>query len=224
MFFYSLIILAMQHFLLVKVLVAWYLNRYLENYCLLFIWLCRIAQLFELNTVIAEHGEMALFYLQLCFSIFRAHTRPSEELCHVECTDSGEQLYSLALYVALCSFAVEVVCCAWLCRIAQLFELNTAIAEHGEMALMSGSPNVQGRPPGGWWGENEDRDLLRGVYKHGYGNFDAIRWVFFLKSVVLWCLLLKLTAAIGRYHDMHSFQCPTMLNIRNENVSPYSIT
>ena len=32
-----------------------------------------------------------------------------------------------------------------------------------------------GHPPAYWWGEDEDRDLMLGVLKYGYGQYDKIR-------------------------------------------------
>ncbi|KAJ1559771.1 hypothetical protein HK096_011143, partial [Nowakowskiella sp. JEL0078] len=36
-------------------------------------------------------------------------------------------------------------------------------------------PTVLGNLPAHWWGENEDKDILLGVLKYGYGKYDPIR-------------------------------------------------
>ncbi|KAJ3128559.1 hypothetical protein HK100_009101 [Physocladia obscura] len=35
-------------------------------------------------------------------------------------------------------------------------------------------PMIFGAPVNAWWGDNEDRDLLIGTLKHGYGKYAVI--------------------------------------------------
>jgi len=36
-------------------------------------------------------------------------------------------------------------------------------------------PTLQSAPPEDWWGEPEDRDLIKGVHKYGYQQYEAIK-------------------------------------------------
>ena len=36
-------------------------------------------------------------------------------------------------------------------------------------------PTMLSAPPTDWWGEQEDRDLIKGVHKYGYQQYEAIR-------------------------------------------------
>jgi len=36
-------------------------------------------------------------------------------------------------------------------------------------------PTMQSAPPAEWWGEPEDRDLVKGVHKYGYQQYEAIK-------------------------------------------------
>ncbi|CEO96733.1 unnamed protein product (mitochondrion) [Plasmodiophora brassicae] len=62
----------------------------------------------------------------------------------------------------------------WATRLILLHELKTAIDMFGEKELLSDIGTIKGRPLGGHWGRQEDLDLCRGIYRHGFGEFNAI--------------------------------------------------
>ncbi|KAJ3290493.1 choline dehydrogenase 7 [Borealophlyctis nickersoniae] len=58
-----------------------------------------------------------------------------------------------------------------LCRIAMMYLIRERIAPTKETKI----PTIHSNPPARWWGEDEDRDLLIGVCKHGYQQYEKIR-------------------------------------------------
>ena len=47
-----------------------------------------------------------------------------------------------------------------------MFVLREKVKPSQDMKM----PNIPGNPLNEWWGEEEDRDLMIGVVKHGYGQ------------------------------------------------------
>ena len=63
----------------------------------------------------------------------------------------------------------------WARRIVQLDILRRAVRARGEERLLEGLAGQTGKPLAPWWTFEDDLDLLRGTYRHGYGNFEAMR-------------------------------------------------
>ncbi|KAI8331392.1 P-loop containing nucleoside triphosphate hydrolase protein [Chlamydoabsidia padenii] len=63
-----------------------------------------------------------------------------------------------------------------LLRIQMLYLVRDRIVpKNWEEAKLLGIPKVTGTPPADWWGDNEDRDLLLGICKHGYQQYLTMR-------------------------------------------------
>ncbi|TPX32804.1 hypothetical protein SmJEL517_g04133 [Synchytrium microbalum] len=58
-----------------------------------------------------------------------------------------------------------------LTRIVMLWSVKSKIDPHPGTIV----PVIQSTPPAPWWGLDEDRDLLIGVVKHGYGQYDNMK-------------------------------------------------
>jgi hypothetical protein len=52
-----------------------------------------------------------------------------------------------------------------LTRIQMLHHIRDKIQPHAGQAI----PTVLGNTPASWWGDDEDRDLMIGIMKYGYG-------------------------------------------------------
>ncbi|KAI8883742.1 hypothetical protein K501DRAFT_86912 [Backusella circina FSU 941] len=64
----------------------------------------------------------------------------------------------------------------FLLRIQMLHLIRDKIVpKDWEQAKALAIPKVTGSPPVSWWGEDEDRSLLLGIYKHGYQQYLAMR-------------------------------------------------
>lgn len=64
---------------------------------------------------------------------------------------------------------------AWARRIWLVNEIRSAVQTYGENAVLDGITKIEGRAPAEWWGRDEDADLLRGIFRHGFGNVEAIK-------------------------------------------------
>lgn len=53
-----------------------------------------------------------------------------------------------------------------LTRIQMLHHIRYKIMPHPGQPI----PSILGNPPAHWWGEDEDRDLMIGIMKYGYGE------------------------------------------------------
>ncbi|KAI9305451.1 P-loop containing nucleoside triphosphate hydrolase protein [Cunninghamella echinulata] len=63
-----------------------------------------------------------------------------------------------------------------LLRIQMLYLVRDRIVpKDWEEAKLLPIPKVTGNPPSDWWGDNEDRDLLLGICKHGYQQYLTMR-------------------------------------------------
>ncbi|KAI8096416.1 SNF2 family N-terminal domain-containing protein [Halteromyces radiatus] len=63
-----------------------------------------------------------------------------------------------------------------LLRIQMLYLVRDRIVpKDWEEAKVLPIPKVTGTPPSDWWGDNEDRDLLLGICKHGYQQYLTMR-------------------------------------------------
>ncbi|ORZ15904.1 P-loop containing nucleoside triphosphate hydrolase protein [Absidia repens] len=63
-----------------------------------------------------------------------------------------------------------------LLRIQMLYLVRDRIVpKDWEEAKVLPIPKVTGNPPSDWWGDNEDRDLLLGICKHGYQQYLTMR-------------------------------------------------
>ncbi|KAF7732761.1 Chromodomain helicase DNA binding protein [Apophysomyces ossiformis] len=61
-------------------------------------------------------------------------------------------------------------------RIQMLYMIrDKIIPKDWEEAKVLPIPKVTGNPPADWWGDNEDRDLLLGICKHGYQQYITMR-------------------------------------------------
>ncbi|KAG0167130.1 Chromodomain helicase DNA binding protein [Apophysomyces sp. BC1034] len=61
-------------------------------------------------------------------------------------------------------------------RIQMLFMIrDKIIPKDWEEAKVLPIPKVTGNPPADWWGDDEDRDLLLGICKHGYQQYITMR-------------------------------------------------
>ncbi|TPX46788.1 hypothetical protein SeLEV6574_g03030 [Synchytrium endobioticum] len=58
-----------------------------------------------------------------------------------------------------------------LTRVTMLWNIKIKVNPHPGLVI----PPVQSTPPAPWWGPEEDRDLLIGVIKHGYGQYDNMK-------------------------------------------------
>ncbi|KAI9002707.1 SNF2 family N-terminal domain-containing protein [Gaertneriomyces semiglobifer] len=58
-----------------------------------------------------------------------------------------------------------------LMRISLMYCIREKIKPHKDMKI----PRVNGTAPAEWWGANEDRDLLIGISKHGYQQYDKMQ-------------------------------------------------
>eukprot|EP00736_Rhodelphis_marinus_P006316 Rmarinus@m.22515 len=60
-------------------------------------------------------------------------------------------------------------------RLESLLFLRLHVQAHDESGTPIEVPHLESMPPAPWWSEEEDRDLLRGILKHGYSNYKPIR-------------------------------------------------
>ncbi|KAI8147251.1 SNF2 family N-terminal domain-containing protein [Fennellomyces sp. T-0311] len=64
----------------------------------------------------------------------------------------------------------------FLLRIQMLYLIRDKIVpKRWDDAKVLAIPKVTGSAPAPWWGDDEDRDLLLGIYKHGYQQYLAMR-------------------------------------------------
>lgn len=102
---------------------------------------------------------------------------------------------------------VEKSAGSWVRRLTNLHYLHELFTLHETMGydLLTGVPpgDLRKRKPADHWSLADDRMLLQGIYKHGYGNFDPIREdkEFVFGPKVEWPGLEKLNKRVKKILD-----------------------
>mmetsp|Transcript_12795 Transcript_12795/g.34433 ORF Transcript_12795/g.34433 Transcript_12795/m.34433 type:complete len:1349 (+) Transcript_12795:310-4356(+) len=65
-------------------------------------------------------------------------------------------------------------CVRWIRRLRLLKRVRDIVHRELLDQLRSGSVHVQAEPPAPWWNSQCDADLVLGIYKHGFGEFERI--------------------------------------------------
>jgi hypothetical protein len=91
---------------------------------------------------------------------------------------------------------------------AHALELINSSTQAEEQAYAVARATLDSTQPAVWWGKQADLALLRGIYKHGYGNYDAVRRDpevrFLLFPRFFWVFSIYVRKRLKRYTEQVS--------------------